>query len=177
MIPEIHRYWKTCKTRPALSVCVSAIAVQSFSLVWLFATPWTAARQASLSITNSWSLLKFMCIESVKPSNHLILCRPLLLLPSIFPRIRMLSNESAARIRCPKYWSVCVKRNHICVVCVCTLVFLLTYPIKDNFSLCRAGEKRLQEALPWGGTPAPSAVDRMLPSPSSSHVEALMWWF
>ena len=71
----------------------------------LFATPWTAARQASLSITNSRSLPKPMSIESVMPSNHLILCRPLLLLPSIFPSIRVFSNESALRIRWPKDWS------------------------------------------------------------------------
>ena len=68
-------------------------------------TPWTAARQASLSITNSWSLLKLMSIKSVMPSNHLILCRPLLLLPSIFPSIRVFSNDSALHIRWPKYWS------------------------------------------------------------------------
>ena len=68
-------------------------------------TPWTAARQASLSITNSWNLLKLMSIESVMPSNHLILCRPLLLLPSIFPSIRVFSIESALPIRWPKYWS------------------------------------------------------------------------
>ena len=67
--------------------------------------PWTAAHQASLSITNSWSLLKLMSIESVMPSSHLILCRPLLLLLSIFPSIRVFSNESALHIRCPKYWS------------------------------------------------------------------------
>ena len=68
-------------------------------------TPWTAAHQASLSITNSQSLLKFMSTESVMPSNHLILCRPFLLLPSIFPSIRVFSNESALHIRWPKYWS------------------------------------------------------------------------
>ena len=67
--------------------------------------PWTAAHQASLSITNSWSSLKLMCIESVMPSNHLILCCPLLLPPSIFPSIRVFSNESALCIRWPKYWS------------------------------------------------------------------------
>ena len=80
-------------------------SVQSLSHVQLFATPWTAARQASLSITNSWNLLKLMSIESVMPSNHLILCHPLLLLPSIFPNIRVFSNESALHIRWPKYWS------------------------------------------------------------------------
>ena len=69
------------------------------------ATQWTAACQASLSITNSWSLLKLMSIESVMPSNHLILCHPLLLLPSLFPSIRVFSNESALHTRCPRYWS------------------------------------------------------------------------
>ena len=79
-------------------------SVQSLSCVRLFATPWTTARQASLSIANSWSLHKLMSIESVMPSNHLILCR-LLLLPSIFPSIRVFSNESGHPIRWPKYWS------------------------------------------------------------------------
>ena len=76
-----------------------------FSHVWLFATPWTTACQASLSITNSRSVPKLMSIESMMPSNHLILCHPLLLLPSIFPSIRVFSNESALHIRWPKYWS------------------------------------------------------------------------
>ena len=80
-------------------------SVQLLSRVWLFATPWITARQASLSITNSRSSFKRMSIESVMPSNHLILCRPFLLLPSIFPSIRVLSNESTLRIRWPKYWS------------------------------------------------------------------------
>ena len=80
-------------------------SVQSLSHVQLFATPWTAAYQASLSITNSWSPPKLMSIESVMPSNHLILCCPLLLLPSILPSIKVFSNESALRIRWPKYWS------------------------------------------------------------------------
>ena len=80
-------------------------SVQSLSCVQLFATPWTAARQASLSITNSRSSLKLMSIESVMPSSHLILCRPLLLLPPIPPSIRVFSNESALHIRWPKYWS------------------------------------------------------------------------
>ena len=79
-------------------------SVQSLSRVRLFATPWTAARQPSLFITNSWSPPKPMSIELVMPSNHLILCHPLLLLPSIFPNIRVFSNESALRIRWPKYW-------------------------------------------------------------------------
>ena len=80
-------------------------SVQSLSHVQLFATPWTAARQASLSITNSRNPPKPISIESVMPSNHLILCHPLLLLPSIFPNIRVFSNESALHIRWPKYWS------------------------------------------------------------------------
>ena len=81
------------------------ISVQSLSRVRLFATPWIAAHQASLSITSSQSLPKLRSIESVMPSNHLILCHPLLLLLSIFPNIRVFSNESALRIRWPKYWS------------------------------------------------------------------------
>jgi len=80
-------------------------SVQLFSQVRLFVTPRTAARQASLSITNSRSLLKLMCIEPVMPSNHLILCHPLLLLLSIVPSIRVFSNESVLCIRWPKYWS------------------------------------------------------------------------
>ena len=80
-------------------------SIQSLSRVRLFATPRTAALQASLSITNSWSLPKPMSIESVMPSNHLILCHPLLLSPSIFPSIRVFSNESVLCIRWPKYWS------------------------------------------------------------------------
>ena len=79
-------------------------SVQSLSRVWLFETPWTAARQASLSITNSWSLLKFMSIEPVMPCNHLILCHPLLLLPSVFPSIRVFSNEFVFMYQVAKYW-------------------------------------------------------------------------
>ena len=84
-------------------VIAAAVVVQSLSHV--FAAPWTAARQASLSFTISWSLLRFMSIESVVPSNHLILCCPLLLLPSIFPSIRVFSNELALSFRWTKYWS------------------------------------------------------------------------
>ena len=83
--------------------CISP--VQSLSRVWLFATPWTAACQASLSITNSRSLPRLMSIESVMPSNHLILCHPLLFLPSVFASIRVFSNKSFLHIRWPKYWS------------------------------------------------------------------------
>ena len=80
-------------------------SVQLLSRVQLFATPWTAACRASLSITNSWSLLRLMSIKSVMPSSHLILCHPLLLPPSIFPSIRVFPNESVLHIRWPKYWS------------------------------------------------------------------------
>ena len=80
-------------------------SVKSVSCVRLFVTPWTVAHQTSLFITNSQSLLKFMSFKSVMPSNHLILCCPLLLLPSIFPSIRVFSNESVLRIRWPKYWN------------------------------------------------------------------------
>ena len=97
---------KTCfYCRNTIDWVVSCFPVQLLSCIRLFATPWTAAHQASLSITNSQSLPKSMSIESVMPSNHLILCHPLLLLPSIFPSIRVFSNESALRIRWPKYWS------------------------------------------------------------------------
>ena len=98
-IPTVY---KSLKFRE--SACYHC-SVQSLNCVWLFVAPWTAACQASLSITNSQGLLKLMSIESVIPSNHLILCCPLLLLPSIFPNIRVFSNESALCIRWPKYWS------------------------------------------------------------------------
>ena len=87
------------------SCCSSVQFIQLLSRVRLFVTPWTAARQASLSITSSWSLPKLMSIVSVMPSNHLILCCPLLLLPSILPSIRVFSDESVLRIRWTKYWS------------------------------------------------------------------------
>ena len=92
-----------CSTEKQFTMMISS--VQSLSRVWLFGTPWTAARQASLSITNSQSLPKPVSIESVMPSNHFILCHPHLLLPSIFPSIRVFSNESFLRIRWPEYWS------------------------------------------------------------------------
>ena len=83
---------------------ITTTLVEPLSCIRLFVTPWTAARQASLSFTISWSLLKFLSTESVMPSNHLILCHPLLLLPSIFPSIRAFSNKSVLHIRWPKYW-------------------------------------------------------------------------
>ena len=88
-----------------LKCLIQFSSVQSLSRVQFFATPWTAACQASLSIINSWNMLKLTSIESVMPSNHLILCRPLLLPLSIFPSIGVFSNESVLRIRWPKYWS------------------------------------------------------------------------
>ena len=116
-------------------------SVQSLSRVRIFVTLWTAACQASLSITNSQSLLKLRSIKSVMPSNHLILCH-ILLLPSIFPSIRIFSNESVQRIRWPKYWSLCVSisPSNVCsglisfridwfglICCLRTLKSLLQY--------------------------------------------------
>ena len=105
-----HRHCQWCWnefTRPVMLTClmITISSVQSLSRVRLFATPWIAACQAFLSITNSWSWLKLMSIESVMPSNHLILCHSLFLLPSIFPSIRVFSNESTLSMRWPKYWS------------------------------------------------------------------------
>ena len=88
-----------------IAALMGELVVQSLSSVWLFVTPWTAACQDTLSFTISWCLLKLMSIESVMPSNYFILCHPLLLLPSIFPSIRVFSNESVLCIRWPKYWS------------------------------------------------------------------------
>ena len=90
---------------PDIIQCIQFSSPQLLHCVWLFATPWTAAHQASLSISNSLSSPKLMSIELVMTSNHLILCHPLLLLPSIFPSIRVFSNESALHIRWPKFWS------------------------------------------------------------------------
>ena len=104
-------HWSCLKkvkvTQSCLTLCdtMDFSSVQSLSHVWLFETPWIVACQASLSITNSWSLPKPMSIESVMPYNHFTFCCPLLLLPSIFPNIRVFSNESALCIRGPKYWS------------------------------------------------------------------------
>ena len=97
------------KKRP---ISVQFSSVQSLSCVQLFATRWTTAHQGSLSIINSQSLLKPMSIEPVMPSNHLILCRPLLLLPSIFPIIKFFSNESVLHIRWSKYWSFSFSISH-----------------------------------------------------------------
>ena len=101
-VPKIQVTWKFSYT---------SVSVQLLSCVWLFVTPWTAAHQVYLSITNSWRLLKRMSSKLVMPSNHLILCRPLLLLPSIFPSIRVFSSESALYIRWPRYWSFSLSIN------------------------------------------------------------------
>ena len=93
-------------------IFVYAVVAQSLSHVWLFGTPWTAAPQASLSFTISWSLLKLMSIESVMPSNYLILCHALLLLPSIFPSIWVFPNELTPWIKWPKYWSFSFSISH-----------------------------------------------------------------
>ena len=105
------------KRRPTSYLPISQFSSgQLLSHVWVFATPWTAACQASLSIANSWSLPKHMSIESVMPSNHLISCHPFHFLPSIFPSIRVFSNESALHFRWPKYWSfsfnICPSNDH-----------------------------------------------------------------
>ena len=104
---KLTKYCKStiCQLKKKSKNKIQFSSVQLLSRVRLFATPWTAAHEASLSITNSWSLPKLMSIESVMPSSHLILCHPLLLPPSIFPSIRVFSNKSAFRIRWPKYWS------------------------------------------------------------------------
>ena len=91
---------------PKVMKFISTVVAQSVSRLWLLMTLWTAARQASLSFPISWNLFKLISIESMMPSNHFILCHPLLLLPTIFPSIRVFSNELALCIRWPKYWSV-----------------------------------------------------------------------
>ena len=102
---ETISFWCYKPTSFRYLLCSPGVAVQWLSCVWLSAAPWAAARQASLSFTISQSLLKLMSIESMMPSNHLILCHPLLLLPSIFPSIRVFSDESALGIRWPKYFN------------------------------------------------------------------------
>ena len=115
---HLQWFWSTKKSltvfivSPSIYHEVMGQSVQSLSRFWLFVTPWTAACQASLSVTNSRSLPKLMSIESVTPSNHLILCRPFIVLPSIFPSIRVFPNESALLIRCPKYWSFSFNISH-----------------------------------------------------------------
>ena len=126
------------------------IVVQLFSHVWLFVTSWTAARQASLSFTISWSLLKFIFIEFVMSSNHLILCHPFLLLPSIFPSIRkdflmsqLFSNESALHIRWPKSWSFSISPSN-------EYSGLISFKI-DWFDLLKVNHSSIfqKESLEW----------------------------
>ena len=106
LLPRIYlSSLRECHIWQIMTQSVQFSSVQLLSCVWLFATPWIATLQASLSITNSRSSLKLTSIESVMPSCHLILCHPLLLLLSVFPRIRVFSNESAVHIKWPKYWS------------------------------------------------------------------------
>ena len=106
------RKWRLKEFEGCLGHTAQFSSVQSLSRVWLFATPCTAARQVSLSVTNSRSLLKRMSIKSVMPFKHLIFCCPLLLLPSVFPRIRVFSKESVLRIRWPKYWSFSISPSN-----------------------------------------------------------------
>ena len=130
-------------------------SIQSLSCVRLFATPWTAAHQASLSFTISRTLLKLMSIELVMPSNHLILCHPLLFLPSIFPIIRLFSNESVLRIKWPKYWcfsfSICPSNEYLGLISfrmdwfdplavqgtLKSLLQLTTFRVLAYFGFCR----------------------------------------
>ena len=119
----VHQYLKTVN----LSITLNSLSpVQLLSRVWLFATPWTEAHEASLSITNSQSLLKLMSIESMMPPNHLILCHPFLLPPSIFPSIRVCSNESVLHIRWPNYWSFSISPSNEYL----GLIFVDLYRIK-----------------------------------------------
>ena len=111
LVKSIKWYWNILIQRHQIN-SLPFSSVQSLSWVRLFAIPWTAACQCSLSITNSWSLLKIMSIASVMPANHLILCCPLLVLPSTFPSIRVFSSESVLPIRCPKDWSFSFSISH-----------------------------------------------------------------
>ena len=131
-------------------------SVQSFSRVQLFATPWTAAHQASLSITSSQSLLKLKSVESVMPSNHLILCHPLLLPPSIFPSIRVFSNESVLHIKWSKYWSF-------------------------SFSISPSNELNIQDWFPLGLTGliscSPRDSQESSPTPQFKSINSLLLSF
>ena len=144
-------------------------SVQSLSHVWLFVTPWTAAHQASPSITNSPSLLKLMSIESVMPSNHLILCRPLLLRPSVFPSIRVFSNESIPCIKWPKYWSfsfnISLSNEYSGLISFRLLLLLLSR--FSRVQLCATPETATHQAPlslglsrqeHWSGLPFPSPM-------------------
>ena len=149
--------------------------VQLLSCVQLFATPWTAAHKASLSFTNSRSLLKLMSVESVMPSNHPILCCPLLLLPSIFPSFRVFSNESALRIRWPKYWSFSFSIGPFNVyihiyMCLCIYLYLYLYLFSIFISLFIEREKstHLSTLLGWWTLPTLPCVGLCLHPPGWS---------
>ena len=157
-------------------------SVQSLSSVWLFATPWITARQASLSIINSWSSLRLAFTESMMPSSHLILCHLLLLLPSIFPSIRVFSNESVLHIRWPKYWSfsfnispsneysglISFKMDWLDLLAVQgTLKSLLQHHSSKAPILRRS-------AFPWLKNTAFSHVDR--PNPNCSSRDYFLLW-
>ena len=118
----------------------SVVVVQSLSCVRLFATPWPAAQQSSLSFTTSRSLLKLMCIEPMMPSNHLILCYPLLLLPSILPSIRVFFNELALHLRWPKYWSFNIspsrEYSELISFRIDWLISFLSKGLSKSFLLC-----------------------------------------
>ena len=141
-------------------------SVQSLSHVRLFATPWTTARQASLSITNSQSPPKPISIESVMPSNHLILCHPLLLLTSIFPNISVFSNESALRIRWPKYWSCSISpSNEYSGLISFRIDWLISLPSKGlsrNFSSTTVWKHQLFSAQPslWSNSHSCMTMDK-----------------
>ena len=153
-------------------------SVQLLSRVWLFVTPWTAAPQASLSITNSWSPPKSMSIESVMPSNHLILYCPLLLLPSIFPSIRVFSNKSAFHISWPKYWSWSLSissKSHLETIVEssslsCHIFVIGNFKKPQSFQHCMT----VSLPTPWstvGGLPTfyVTAGRSVLPIPSCLH--------
>ena len=141
------------------------IVVQSLSRVQLFEAPWTAARQASLSFTIYWSLLKLMSIESMMPSNHLIICHPLLLLPSIFPSIRVFSKESVLHIRWPKYWSFSISRfneySGLISFCCCSADSVVSH------SLRRHGRQHTRIPCP---SPSPKACSNSCPFNVSQYL-------
>ena len=146
--PPNPHVWTRCVLCPVNFFTSRLSSVQLLSCVQLFLTPWTAARQASLSITNSWSLPKLISIESVMPSNRLILCHPLLLPPSIFPRIRAFSSESALCIRWPEYWSFTFNINPSSDSVLC-----VRWPKywHFNFSLspCNAYSRLITSRIDW----------------------------
>jgi len=136
-------------------------SVQSLSHVQLFVTPWTAAHQASLSNTNSQNPPKLMFIESVMPSNHLILCHPLLLLPSIFPSIRVFSNESALLIRWPKYWSfsfnISPANEHPVLISFKKMTLDSMVPLLENIHWYII---RRRKSLEWDSLKYPKTISR-----------------